>query len=196
VLTLPDVHRATDHASQGWRRVSPSRGKLEFLFSRRLLTIGQGGIVFDSDPHDEWMETINKLGASVSCSHDATTRRRLTASCDTQGRTHSASPQLKRSISPSRRSTKATAIRWRETQIRACHLWLGSLRHRGCAWLDRESRRSQTQGWAWARWICTSAGVKLGTFTKWATSTAACRPLMGLMNGYEQTTGRHWRERS
>jgi anthranilate synthase component 1 len=25
--------------------------------------IGQGGIVFDSDPYDEWMETINKLGA-------------------------------------------------------------------------------------------------------------------------------------
>jgi anthranilate synthase component 1 len=24
--------------------------------------IGQGGIVFDSDPYDEWMETINKLG--------------------------------------------------------------------------------------------------------------------------------------
>lgn len=29
----------------------------------RMLTIGQGGIVFDSDPYDEWMETINKLGA-------------------------------------------------------------------------------------------------------------------------------------
>lgn len=27
-----------------------------------MLTIGQGGIVFDSDPFDEWMETINKLG--------------------------------------------------------------------------------------------------------------------------------------
>ena len=23
-----------------------------------------GGIVFDSDPYDEWMETINKLGMS------------------------------------------------------------------------------------------------------------------------------------
>ena len=29
----------------------------------RALTIGQGGIVFDSVPYDEWMETINKLGA-------------------------------------------------------------------------------------------------------------------------------------
>lgn len=28
-----------------------------------VLMIGQGGIVFDSDPYDEWMETINKLGA-------------------------------------------------------------------------------------------------------------------------------------
>ncbi|KAL9068054.1 MAG: hypothetical protein Q9157_006618 [Trypethelium eluteriae] len=26
-----------------------------------------GGIVFDSDPYDEWMETINKLGASMQC---------------------------------------------------------------------------------------------------------------------------------
>lgn len=24
-----------------------------------------GGIVFDSDPYDEWMETINKLGTHV-----------------------------------------------------------------------------------------------------------------------------------
>ncbi|KAF2016919.1 anthranilate synthase-like protein component I [Aaosphaeria arxii CBS 175.79] len=26
-----------------------------------------GGIVFDSDPYDEWMETINKLGANMHC---------------------------------------------------------------------------------------------------------------------------------
>ncbi|KAF2866177.1 anthranilate synthase-like protein component I [Massariosphaeria phaeospora] len=26
-----------------------------------------GGIVFDSDPHDEWVETINKLGANMQC---------------------------------------------------------------------------------------------------------------------------------
>ncbi|KAI3394808.1 hypothetical protein diail_2210 [Diaporthe ilicicola] len=26
-----------------------------------------GGIVFDSDPYDEWMETINKLGANMQC---------------------------------------------------------------------------------------------------------------------------------
>ncbi|KAH9865272.1 hypothetical protein IAQ61_009219 [Plenodomus lingam] len=26
-----------------------------------------GGIVFDSDPYDEWMETINKLGANTQC---------------------------------------------------------------------------------------------------------------------------------
>jgi len=26
-----------------------------------------GGIVFDSDPFDEWMETINKLGANTHC---------------------------------------------------------------------------------------------------------------------------------
>jgi len=27
--------------------------------------LAKGGIVFDSDPYDEWMETINKLGAFV-----------------------------------------------------------------------------------------------------------------------------------
>lgn len=26
-----------------------------------------GGIVFDSDPYDEWMETMNKLGANMQC---------------------------------------------------------------------------------------------------------------------------------
>jgi len=25
-----------------------------------------GGIVFDSDPYDEWLETINKLGEFIS----------------------------------------------------------------------------------------------------------------------------------
>ena len=26
-----------------------------------------GGIVFDSDPYEEWTETMNKLGANMSC---------------------------------------------------------------------------------------------------------------------------------
>lgn len=30
-----------------------------------------GGIVFDSDPYDEWMETMNKLGANMQCIKDA-----------------------------------------------------------------------------------------------------------------------------
>lgn len=28
--------------------------------------MSQGGIVFDSDPYDEWMETINKLGEFIN----------------------------------------------------------------------------------------------------------------------------------
>jgi anthranilate synthase component 1 len=28
--------------------------------------LAKGGIVFDSDPYDEWMETINKLGALLN----------------------------------------------------------------------------------------------------------------------------------
>lgn len=39
-----------------------------------LLMIGQGGIVFDSDPYDEWMETINKLGSLISLSNILTAR--------------------------------------------------------------------------------------------------------------------------
>jgi hypothetical protein len=32
-----------------------------------------GGIVFDSDPYDEWMETMNKLGANIQCINTAET---------------------------------------------------------------------------------------------------------------------------
>lgn len=32
-----------------------------------MLTSAGGGIVFDSDPYDEWMETMNKLGANMQC---------------------------------------------------------------------------------------------------------------------------------
>lgn len=33
-----------------------------------------GGIVFDSDPYDEWMETMNKLGANMKCIESAEQR--------------------------------------------------------------------------------------------------------------------------
>ena len=33
-----------------------------------------GGIVFDSDPYEEWMETMNKLGANMSCIEGAESR--------------------------------------------------------------------------------------------------------------------------
>lgn len=36
----------------------------------RLLTgawVTGGGIVFDSDEYEEWMETMNKLGANIQC---------------------------------------------------------------------------------------------------------------------------------
>lgn len=35
----------------------------------RANDLSQGGIVFDSDPYDEWMETINKLGEFVMLRH-------------------------------------------------------------------------------------------------------------------------------
>ena len=31
-----------------------------------LTSVPGGGIVFDSDPYDEWVETMNKLGANIS----------------------------------------------------------------------------------------------------------------------------------
>ena len=62
-LTVADMHCAKNDACQRWNRVSPSRGKMSDNLVCSVLTIGQGGIVFDSDPYDEWMETINKLGA-------------------------------------------------------------------------------------------------------------------------------------
>jgi hypothetical protein len=60
-----DMHCAANNAGQKRHRVSPSRGKfLEKLVRGRCADQPQqGGIVFDSDPYDEWMETINKLGA-------------------------------------------------------------------------------------------------------------------------------------
>ena len=33
-----------------------------------------GGIVFDSDPYDEWVETMNKLGANMKCIESAEER--------------------------------------------------------------------------------------------------------------------------
>ena len=38
----------------------------KLVWGNELTRQNQGGIVFDSDPYDEWMETINKLGAPAS----------------------------------------------------------------------------------------------------------------------------------
>lgn len=37
------------------------------IFIRKLTNSTGGGIVFDSDPYDEWLETMNKLGANMQC---------------------------------------------------------------------------------------------------------------------------------
>lgn len=34
---------------------------------RDIVLVPGGGIVFDSDPYEEWMETMNKLGANMQC---------------------------------------------------------------------------------------------------------------------------------
>jgi hypothetical protein len=93
------------------------------------LTIGQGGIVFDSDPYDEWMETINKLGGFISLFRylfHRLGRRILIAFC-MQVRTRTASPQLRRSIWPSRRMARASMRhRSMETMRHVSRSWLGS----------------------------------------------------------------------
>lgn len=37
------------------------------VFTNQSCVFIGGGIVFDSDEYDEWLETINKLGANMSC---------------------------------------------------------------------------------------------------------------------------------
>jgi hypothetical protein len=101
------------------------------------LTIGQGGIVFDSDPYDEWMETINKLGALLNTFIASACTTRLTAFLQVQ--TRCASPQLRRSIWPSRRTARATEAekamqrRWRAMQSHVFRSWLGRVPPQGAA---------------------------------------------------------------
>jgi anthranilate synthase component 1 len=68
-LIFADMHCATNHACQRWHRVPPGGGKSNEIpaLARRGKADDwvQGGIVFDSDPYDEWMETINKLGKCI-----------------------------------------------------------------------------------------------------------------------------------
>ena len=96
-----------------------------------VLTIGQGGIVFDSDPYDEWMETINKLGTFFNTFTAGASDCRLTAGL--QVRTRIASPQLKRSIWPSRKTARAartgisTRDDWPETHKHVSLVWLGKV---------------------------------------------------------------------
>jgi anthranilate synthase component 1 len=40
-----------------------------------------GGIVFDSEEQEEWVETINKLGANVKCIEDAEGEFQCPRSC-------------------------------------------------------------------------------------------------------------------
>ena len=35
--------------------------------STKTSVVTGGGIVYDSDPYDEWMETMNKLAANIHC---------------------------------------------------------------------------------------------------------------------------------
>ena len=43
----------------------------------RLTPYTGGGIVYDSDPYDEWMETMNKLRANMTCIIEAERRHAM-----------------------------------------------------------------------------------------------------------------------
>ncbi|KAG6025974.1 anthranilate synthase component 1 [Claviceps citrina] len=57
----------------------PVEGAMDTCIALRTMTVKDGvaylqaggGIVFDSDEYDEWLETINKLGANMSCIESA-----------------------------------------------------------------------------------------------------------------------------
>jgi anthranilate synthase component 1 len=52
------------YLQSGKRDISPQGDRIEWLTCR---SCKGGGIVFDSVEEDEYMETINKLGANVRC---------------------------------------------------------------------------------------------------------------------------------
>lgn len=70
----------------------------------------QGGIVFDSDPYDEWMETINKLGAAAQPRPDSVVCLLINKR---QGRTCNASRQRSKSTSTSKATMATMATRTR-----------------------------------------------------------------------------------
>lgn len=126
----------------------------KILFFCMLANQPQGGIVFDSDPYDEWIETINKLGTSLffagACGyrveglHSASTHGSTNAH---QAQTHSASSRQSRStwrsrprLRPRLTAMRATApacriarpFRLQQDSMRATRL--ACLRRRGHDW--------------------------------------------------------------
>lgn len=62
--------------------VKPVEGAMDTCIALRTMVLKEGvaylqaggGIVFDSDPYDEWEETMNKLGANIACIRGAEAR--------------------------------------------------------------------------------------------------------------------------
>ena len=51
--------------------IFPLKSHLVHITTHRVLG---GGIVYDSDPYDEWVETMNKLRANMTCVTEAEKR--------------------------------------------------------------------------------------------------------------------------
>lgn len=62
------MYRTQDHDGQGWNSISSSWQVISpHKLHKPLANFNAGGgIVFDSDPYDEYLETMNKLGANIT----------------------------------------------------------------------------------------------------------------------------------
>ena len=71
-----------DDNKKGVMVVTEEEGAMDTCIALRTMVIKDGvaylqaggGIVFDSDPFEEWVETMNKLGANMQCIQGAEER--------------------------------------------------------------------------------------------------------------------------
>lgn len=74
--------RGEDGDGEGGCAVEEEEGAMDTCIALRTMLVKDGvaylqaggGIVFDSDPYDEWIETMNKLRANMECINGAETR--------------------------------------------------------------------------------------------------------------------------
>ena len=81
-VRFDETKQATSDTQSGTLQPVEIEGAMDTCIALRTMLVKDGvaylqaggGIVFDSDPYDEWMETMNKLGANMSCIQGAEER--------------------------------------------------------------------------------------------------------------------------